>query len=126
MIDFTTFEQKAGIAFKNKALLKQAFTHRSYLNENRNLNIEHNERLEFLGDAVLELVITDYLYNKYPEKPEGELTSYRSALVNSTTLSTVASKLGVNDYLLLSHGESKDTGRARTYILANTYEALLG
>jgi ribonuclease-3 len=106
--------------------LKQAFTHRSYLNENRNLKIEHNERLEFLGDAVLELVITDYLYKKYTDKPEGELTAFRSALVNSTTLATAASKLGMNDFLLLSHGESKDTGRARTYILANTFEAFLG
>lgn len=126
MIDFSQFEQKADISFKNKALLKQAFTHRSYLNENRNLNIEHNERLEFLGDAVLELIVTDYLYNKYTDKPEGELTAYRSALVNSNTLAAAATKLGINEFLLLSHGEAKDTGRARTYILANTFEALLG
>ncbi|MDQ3076697.1 MAG: ribonuclease III [bacterium] len=125
-IDFSQFEQKANILFKNKTLLKQAFTHRSYLNENRNLNIEHNERLEFLGDAVLELIVTDYLYNKYPGKPEGELTAYRSALVNSTTLAAAATRMGINDFLLLSHGEAKDTGRARTYILANTFEALLG
>jgi ribonuclease-3 len=124
--DFSKFEKAAGLVFKDKALLRQAFTHRSYLNENRNLNIDHNERLEFLGDAVLELIITDYLYHKYPGKPEGELTSYRSSLVNSTTLADVATKLQINDYLLLSHGESKDTGRARTYILANTFEALLG
>ncbi|MES2436703.1 MAG: ribonuclease III [Patescibacteria group bacterium] len=126
MVDFSKFEQQAGITFKDKNLLRQAFTHRSYLNENRNLKIEHNERLEFLGDAVLELVITDQLYHKYPGRPEGELTSFRSALVNSTTLANAAGKLGVNEYLLLSHGEAKDTGRARTYILANTYEALLG
>jgi ribonuclease-3 len=125
-IDFSKFEQDSLITFNNKALLKQAFTHRSYLNENRNLNIEHNERLEFLGDAVLELIVTDYLYNKYPKKPEGELTAYRSSLVNSTTLASAATKLGINNYLLLSHGEAKDTGRARTYILANTFEALLG
>ena len=124
--DFSQFEKAAGLVFKDKALLRQAFTHRSYLNENRGLNMEHNERLEFLGDAVLELVVTDYLYHKYPNKPEGELTSYRSSLVNSTTLSDVATRLKINDYLLLSHGESKDTGRARTYILANTFEALLG
>ena len=124
--DFLQFEKTVGLVFKDKALLRQAFTHRSYLNENRGLNMEHNERLEFLGDAVLELIVTDYLYHKYPGKPEGELTSYRSSLVNSNTLSEVATKLEINDFLLLSHGESKDTGRARTYILANTFEALLG
>jgi ribonuclease-3 len=124
--DFSQFEKAIELSFKDKALLRQAFTHRSYLNENRNLHIDHNERLEFLGDAVLELIVTDYLYHKYPKKPEGELTSYRSSLVNSTTLANVATKLGINEYLLLSHGESKDTGRARTYILANTFEAVLG
>ncbi len=124
--DFSQFEQAAGLVFKDKALLRQAFTHRSYLNENRTLNIAHNERLEFLGDAVLELIVTDHLYHKYTNKPEGELTSFRSALVNSNTLATAATKLNVNEYLLLSHGESKDTGRARTYILANTFEAILG
>jgi ribonuclease-3 len=125
-MDFSTFEKQTNISFKNKGLLKQAFVHRSYINENKGSGLEHNERLEFLGDAVLELVITDYLYNKYPSKPEGELTAYRSALVNSNTLSDVASKLGVNDYLLLSRGEAKDTGRARQYILANTFEAVIG
>ncbi len=124
--DFSQFEKKAGLAFQDKALLRQAFTHRSYLNENKGAAGDHNERLEFLGDAVLELIVTDYLFNKYSDKPEGELTAYRSALVNFNTLTEVASKLGMNDYLLLSHGESKDTGRARTYILANTFEALLG
>ena len=124
--DFSQFENSAGIVFKNKELLRHAFTHRSYINENRGQNREHNERLEFLGDAVLELVVTDYLFNKYPEKTEGDLTSYRSALVNSTTLASLATELAMNDYLLLSHGESKDTGRARIYILANTFEALLG
>src|SRR5579864_4465954 len=98
--DFSKFEATAGITFKNKALLKQAFTHRSFINENRSVTAEHNERLEFLGDAVLELVVTDYLYGKYPDKPEGELTAYRSALVNSTTLASVATSIGVNDYLL--------------------------
>ncbi len=126
MIDFSQFEQQTGIVFSDKALLKQAFTHRSYLNENRNTKLDHNERLEFLGDAVLELVITDYLFQKYPDKPEGDLTAYRSALVNSTTLASVATTLHMNDFLLLSHGESKDTGRARNYILANTFEAYLG
>lgn len=125
-MNFNEFEQKINITFKNKDLLKQAFTHRSYLNENRNLKNEHNERLEFLGDAVLELVITDYLFENYKDKNEGVLTSYRSALVNADTCSSIASDLGVNDLLLLSKGESKDTGRARQYILANTLEAIIG
>ncbi|MEK7163119.1 MAG: ribonuclease III [Patescibacteria group bacterium] len=125
-INWSKFEEKAGVTFKDKALLKQAFTHRSYINENKNTKLEHNERLEFLGDAVLELVVTDFLYKKYPAKPEGELTTYRSALVNSITLSEVASSLDMNDFLLLSKGESKDTGRARQFILANTFEAFVG
>lgn len=125
-MDFEKFEEKIGIDFENKALLKQAFLHRSYLNENRQLVLEHNERLEFLGDAVLELATTDYLYKKYPMKPEGDLTAYRSALVNSVTLAKVATDLGINDHLLLSKGEAKDTGRARQYILANTIEAVIG
>ncbi|HEY0908095.1 MAG TPA: ribonuclease III [Candidatus Paceibacterota bacterium] len=125
-INFAKFEEKAGISFKDKNLLRQAFTHRSYINENKNTRFEHNERLEFLGDAVLELVVTNFLYAKYPTKPEGELTTYRSALVNSITLAEVASNLTMNDYLLLSKGEAKDTGRARQYILANTFEAVTG
>lgn len=126
MTNFNQFEKIIGIEFKNKSLLKQAFTHRSFLNENRELKIEHNERLEFLGDAVLELSVTSYLYGEFPEKPEGELTSLRSALVNAITLSSVASNIQVNDFLLLSKGEAKDTGRARQYILANTLEAIIG
>jgi ribonuclease-3 len=125
-INFARFEEKAGITFKDKGLLRQAFTHRSYINENKNVRLEHNERLEFLGDAVLELIITDFLYKTYPNKPEGELTTYRSALVNSVTLAEVASNLTMNDFLLLSKGEAKDTGRARQYILANTFEAVTG
>ncbi len=125
-IDFANFEKKIGIEFKDKNLLKQAFIHRSYINENKNLNLDHNERLEFLGDAVLELIITEYLYHKYPEKTEGELTSYRSALVNATTCAEVATNLEINDFLLLSRGEAKDVGRARQYILANTLEAIIG
>lgn len=125
-MDFGVFEKSIGMEFKNKELLKQAFIHRSYLNENRSIKLEHNERLEFLGDAVLELVITDYLYKKYPEKNEGDLTAYRSALVNSVTLASAAEKIGMNAFLLLSKGEAKDTGRARQFILANTFEALVG
>jgi ribonuclease-3 len=125
-IYFNTFEEAIGLHFKNKKLLEQAFTHRSFINEHKRLKIEHNERLEFLGDAVLELITTEYLYEKYPDRTEGDLTSYRSALVNANTLSEISSKLGIEKYLLLSKGESKDTGRARQYILANTFEALVG
>ena len=125
-IQFADFEKKVGISFKNKNLLKQAFIHRSYINENGGTGLSHNERLEFLGDAVLELVVTDFLYKKYPTYTEGELTALRSALVNAIIISEIASKIGMNDYLLLSRGESKDNGKARQYILANTYEALVG
>ncbi len=117
------------VDFNDLNLLKQACTHRSFLNENKSQKgetLEHNERLEFLGDAVLELVITSYLYRKYPDKNEGELTSYRSALVNTHSLSRVATALGVNDYLLMSKGESKDTGRARAIIMADSIEAIIG
>lgn len=126
MKEFTEFETSTGITFNNKDLLTQAFLHRSYLNEHRNLKLEHNERLEFLGDAVLELVVTHFLFEKFPERPEGELTAFRSALVNTVTLSSVASTLNMEEFLLLSKGEEKDTGRARQYILANTFEAFVG
>ncbi len=125
-MDFAVFEAKAGVQFANKALLKQAFTHRSFINENRDSGLAHNERLEFLGDAVLELVITDFLYAKMQDSDEGTLTSLRSALVNADTCAKVAQTLGANDFLLLSKGESKDTGRARSYILENTREAIIG
>lgn len=125
-IDFGVFEKKVGFTFLDKALLKKAFTHRSYLNENRGEALEHNERLEFLGDAVLELVVTNFLFKKFPEKSEGELTAFRSALVNTITLSKAASSIDMNDFLLLSKGEAKDTGRARQYILADTFEAYIG
>lgn len=125
-IDFSSFEKKTKIIFKDKDLLKQAFIHRSYINENSGLAISHNERLEFLGDAVLELIVTDFLYTKFPTHTEGELTALRSALVNAVTISEVALNLGMNDYLLLSKGEAKDGGKARQYILANTYEAYIG
>jgi ribonuclease-3 len=126
MIDFSNFEKEVGINFTDKKLLEQAFIHRSYINENTGSKLSHNERLEFLGDAVLELIVTDHLYSKYPDRDEGSLTAYRSALVNAVIIGEVAGELGMNDYLLLSKGETKDAGRARSYILANTYESFVG
>jgi len=126
MKDFSTFEKKLGLKFKNKDLLMQAFVHRSYLNENPDFHLNHNERLEFLGDAVLELIVTEELYLSYPEKAEGELTNWRAALVNAKMLTSVAEELGFNEFLLLSRGEAKELGKARAYILANTIEALIG
>jgi ribonuclease III len=126
MMDFGTFEKQIGVTFIDKKLLEQAFIHRSYINENSGSHLSHNERLEFLGDAVLELVVTDHLYRKYPDRDEGSLTAYRSALVNANTIGEVAQTLGMNEYLLLSKGEMKDSGRARSYILANTYESFVG
>ncbi len=125
-MSFSKFEERIGHAFENQRLLETAFTHRSYLNENRKPGAEHNERLEFLGDAVLELVVTEFLYAKYPDKPEGELTVFRAALVNTVSISDAAAKLGMNDHMLLSRGEAKDTGRARAIILANAFEAVIG
>jgi len=126
MKEFGKLEKNIGLNFKNKELLKQAFTHRSYLNENPRFKLEHNERLEFLGDAVIELIVTEELYKKYPSKSEGDLTNWRAALVNAKMLSKIAERLGFNDFLLLSKGEAKEGGKARAYILANTFEALLG
>lgn len=126
MIDFTQFEARTGIAFRDKRLLTQAFLHRSYMNENPAAGLSHNERLEFLGDAVLELAVTEHLYAAYPESNEGDLTAYRSALVNAVNLAEAAATLGMNEFLLLSKGEAKDNGKARQYILANTYEAYVG
>ena len=126
MKDFAILEKKLNLKFKNKDLLIQAFCHRSFLNENPDFYLPHNERLEFLGDAVLELVVTEYLFQKYPQKSEGELTNWRAALVNAKQLSEVARDLGFNDFLLLSRGEAKELGKARQYILANTFEALIG
>ena len=120
------FEKKTNIIFKNKDILKQAFIHRSYINENPRTNLHHNERLEFLGDAVLELVVTDFLYSKYKNHNEGDLTAYRSALVNAVTLSEVANELSFNDLIMLSKGEAKDLSRARSSILADAYEAYVG
>lgn len=124
--DFTEFEKIIGVNFKDKAILVQSLTHRSFLNEHRSSKAGHNERLEFLGDAVLELVVTHYLYEEYPTKTEGDMTSIRSALVNAQTCADVAKQINLNEFLLLSKGESKDTGRARQYILANALEAVIG
>jgi len=126
MPDFKSFAKQLGIPFNNPDLLVEALTHRSYLNEHREYAGSHNERLEFLGDAVLELAVTDFLFRKFPAKPEGDLTSYRAALVNTVSLSESAQALGVNDFILLSKGEAKDTGRAREAILADALEAIIG
>jgi len=126
MKDNSQLEKKIGVTFKNKDLLKEALTHRSYLNENPSWPHPHNERLEFLGDAVIELIITEVLFKQFPDKPEGELTSLRAALVNANMLFEISKKIGFNEYIKLSRGESKDTGRARQYILANTFEAITG
>jgi ribonuclease-3 len=124
--DYGAFAAHIGVAFKDITFLREAFTHRSYLNEHRGTGLKHNERLEFLGDAVLELVMTEYLFGKYPDEAEGKLTAYRSALVNTNSISEAATTWGMNEYLLLSRGEAKDLGRARQYILANTFEAVIG
>lgn len=121
-----TFQESIGVSFTDADLLRQAFTHRSYLNEHRDEVRGHNERLEFLGDAVLELISTHFLFEKFPEQDEGELTAYRAALVNAVTCAQIASELKMNDYLLLSRGEAKDQGRARQMLLANAFEALVG
>ena len=126
MKQFDALEKKLGLKFKDKKILTQAFVHRSYLNENPEFGLEQNERLEFLGDAVLELVVTEELYKAYPEKAEGELTNWRAALVNAKMLTVVAEELGFNDFLLLSRGETKELGKAKQYILANTFEAFIG
>lgn len=123
--DFPELARTLAIPFKNIDLLHQALVHRSYLNEHRDFHLDHNERLEFLGDAVLELVVTEYLYNNYPN-PEGELTNWRASLVNANMLADIAKECGLEAYLHLSKGESKDTGKARQYILANAFEAVIG
>src|SRR3989344_3896749 len=123
--DLSELEKKLGLKFNDTALLQTSLVHRSFLNEHKSFPLPQNERLEFLGDAVLELVVTDHLYRTYPN-PEGELTNYRSALVNHRTLSQIADRLKINDFMLLSKGEAKDVGRARQIILANAIEAVIG
>ncbi len=123
--DILELEQKIGVSFKDKNLLLKALTHRSYINENPKWPLDHNERLEFLGDAVLELVVTEHLYRTFPN-PEGELTNWRAALVNAVMLAEISKVFDLNEYMLLSRGEAKDMGRARQYILANAMEAVIG
>jgi ribonuclease III len=125
MAEYDEFLKKIEIQFKNKELFNTVFIHRSYLNEHKSLKLEHNERLEFLGDAVLELAVTRFLFNNY-NKPEGEMTNWRSALVKGESLSTEAKKLGMDGLIKTSRGESKNVGKARDLILANAFEALIG
>lgn len=124
--DLAKLQKVLNVTFDDTTLLRSAITHRSYLNEHKEADWDHNERLEFLGDAVLELVVTDFLFREYKDKPEGELTAIRAALVNTVSLADAAEKMGVNDFLLMSKGEAKDVGRARQYILANTFESCIG
>lgn len=114
------------VKFKNQKLLENAFVHRSYLNEHPGFSLPSNERLEFLGDAILEFSISKYLYQKYTHAPEGQLTAIRSAIVKTDSLASEARKLNLGDYLLLSKGEEEGGGRKNPYLLANTFEALIG
>lgn len=124
-MDLTVLEKTIGYEFADRDLLQQVFVHRSYLNEHKGFPLDHNERLEFLGDAVLELVVTEHLYRTF-NLPEGELTAYRSSLVKGETLATIASELHFSDYLMVSHGEAKSGGRNKAYLLANALEAFIG
>ena len=125
-MDFSKLEERISYKFKDRDLLKESLTHRSYLNENPSWHLPNNERLEFLGDAVLELATTEELYNRYPDSQEGDLTSYRAALVNYQMMATIAKEIGLENLVLLSRGEAKDMGRARDVILANAMEGLIG
>jgi ribonuclease III len=125
-MELSLLEKKLGITFKNKDVLTESLTHRSYLNEFPKWHLPHNERLEYLGDAVLELLVSEELFDKFPEEPEGQLTVLRAALVNYQILARVAEMVGLQDFILMSRGERKDTGRAREVILANAIEAVIG
>ncbi len=124
-MDLSTLQAITKIKFKDLALYEQAFTHRSYLNEHPNTP-GHNERMEFLGDAVVELIVTRYLYDRFPEKAEGELTNLRAALVRRNTLSAIGEELGLDQYIRLSKGEAKNSGKAKSVILSNAAEAFIG
>lgn len=119
-------EKELNLTFKNKDLLINAFIHRSYLNENGSYNGDSNERLEFLGDACLELAVSEYLFETYPDRPEGDLTNFRSAVVNTQSLAETSRSLKLGNYLQLSKGEEAGNGRDSEYLLANTFEAMLG
>lgn len=120
-------EKSLKVVFNDKDLIRQALVHRSYLNEHPEFRLGHNERLEFLGDAVLEIVITEFLYDNFPETPEGDLTNWRASLVNAKTAYEIAASLGVEGYLYLSKGEARDKNKkSRQFILANATEAIIG
>lgn len=125
-MDFEKLQKELKIELADKDLLKNAFIHRSYLNEHPEEKLPNNERLEFLGDSVLSFVVSEHLYNEYPDHPEGDLTNFRASLVNAKALSVIAKELKLGEYLLLSRGEEASGGRNRQYLLANTFEALLG
>ncbi|HBL51610.1 MAG: ribonuclease III [Candidatus Blackburnbacteria bacterium RIFCSPHIGHO2_02_FULL_39_13] len=118
-------ENKLNVVFKDKGVLHRALLHRSFLNENPE-ELESNERLEFLGDAILEFIVSEHLYERFPSEDEGHLTALRSKLVNTTSLATVATELGLGESLYLSRGEEKSGGRQNTGLLANTTEAIIG
>lgn len=126
MNDIKELLKKLQIEYKNIELYSEALTHRSFLNENRNVKISHNERLEFLGDAVLELIISEFLFEKYPDRPEGDLTSFRAALVKTESLAQISRELELGMYLRMSKGEEVTGGRDKDFLLANTFEAVLG
>jgi len=127
MKDFSKLEKAIGLNFKNQDLLKQSVVHRSYLNEHPSFKLGHNERLEFLGDAVLEIIVTEHLYKSFPDTPEGDLTNWRASLVNAKILSEISGEMDLEKYLYLSKGEEKDkNSKARQFILANAIEALIG
>jgi ribonuclease-3 len=124
--DLKKLQQKLQIQFHNKLLLKQAFTHASYVNEHRFSQHQDNERLEFLGDAVLELTVSEYLYNLFPTRPEGELTKLRAAIVCEPSLVKFAEVLNFGQYVLLGKGEELTGGRSRPALLADVFEAFIG
>lgn len=125
-MEFKTLEENLGYKFKDKQLLQTAFTHRSYLNEHPSEDLNNNERLEFLGDAILSFIVSRHLFENYPDHPEGDLTNLRAAVVQATALANVSRQLGLGNYLLLSRGEEASGGRERQYLLANTFESFLG
>lgn len=125
-MDIEKFEEKMNLKFKDKELLKKSLTHRSFLNENEKEDLKNNERLEFLGDAVLELIISEHIFHEYPDRPEGDLTSFRAAVVRTESLAKVSGKLGIGQFLLMSKGEEMTGGREKEYLLANAFEAIIG